>query len=79
MDYSIETKTWMAQRGKEVLIELAKQVVSDMELQKLCDHTSIGARLERVTLGIVLAEVKLNESIIGLKSIDWVDEVSAGE
>lgn len=55
------------ERGRELLVEFTRDYLKRIEFEKQTDQTMVAMRIERVVMGLVLAERNLKEHLMSAK------------
>lgn len=55
------------ERGRELLVSFTRDYLSRIEFEKLTDQTVVAVRIERVVMGLVLAERRLKARVMTAK------------
>lgn len=58
------------ERGREFLVTFTREYLSQLQLEKHTDQTMVAMKIERVVMGLVLAERKLKIGIMTAKIDD---------
>lgn len=58
------------ERGREFLVTFTREYLNQLQLEKHTDQTMVAMKIERVVMGLVLAERKLKIGIMTAKLDD---------